>query len=311
VSTEPVRSDPKPTINLVEVGPRDGLQSESEVLPPGARAELISRLVDAGARRIEVVSFVNPAVVPQMAEAEAVLDELGPSGAGVSYIGLVLNERGLDRALATSVDEINFVVAAADGYNRSNQGVDAAVTLRAIETMVPRATEDGRSVTLTISVAFGDPYDGEVGLDRVVHIASRAAATGVREIALGDTIGVAVPTDVAARFTALQAAVPEVTLRAHFHNTRNAGLANLYAAVASGVDVFDTSVGGIGGSPFAPAAGGNVATEDALFFLSRLGMQTGQDPAAVVAVGEWLGERLARQLPAAMQRVPPWPPDQS
>jgi hydroxymethylglutaryl-CoA lyase len=311
VSTEPDRSDPKPTVNLVEVGPRDGLQSESEVLPPGARAELISRLVDAGARRIEVVSFVNPAVVPQMAEAEAVLDELGPSGAGVSYIGLVLNERGLDRALATSVDEINFVVAAADGYNRSNQGVDAAVTLRAIETMVPRATEDGRSVTLTISVAYGDPYDGEVGLDRVVHIASRAAGTGVREIALGDTIGVAVPTDVAAWFTALQAAVPEVTLRAHFHNTRNAGLANLYAAVASGVDVFDTSVGGIGGSPFAPAAGGNVATEDALFFLSRLGVQTGQDLAAVVAVGEWLGERLVRQLPAALQRVPPWPPDVS
>lgn len=308
MSSEPESSNPKSTVTLVEVGPRDGLQSESEVLAPGARAELIIRLVETGARRIEAVSFVNPAVVPQMAEAEAVLDELGPSRPDVSYIGLVLNERGLDRALSTGVDEINFVVAAADGYNQSNQGVDAASTLRAIETMVPRAIGDGRSVTLTISVAFGDPYDGEVDLDHVVEVASRAGAAGVHEIALGDTIGVAVPSDVTSRFAALMAAVPEVTLRAHFHNTRNSGLANLYAALMAGVHVFDTSVGGIGGSPFAPAAGGNVATEDALFFLTRLGVRTGYDAGAVVEVGEWLGERLGRQLPAALQRVPPWPP---
>jgi len=294
-------------VELVEVGPRDGLQSEPRVLAVGDRVDLIRRLVDAGAHRIEVASFVNPKVVPQMADPESVVAALGPAPAGVSYIGLVLNERGLQRSLETSVDEVNFVVGAADGYNRSNQGTSSAETLRAIERMTPAALEASKRVTLTISVAFGDPYDGVVSADRLVVIARRAAEAGVEEIALGDTIGVAVPRDVETAVTALRSAVPDVPVRCHFHNTRNAGLANFYAALQAGVAVFDTSVGGIGGSPFAPGAGGNVATEDAAFFLGRLGIDHGRDLEAVVAIGRWLGERLGHALPAALQSVPQWP----
>jgi hydroxymethylglutaryl-CoA lyase len=295
------------SVELVEVGPRDGLQSEDQVLDIADRVTLVRRLVDSGATRIEVASFVNPKIVPQMADAESVLEELGPSPEGVSYIGLVLNERGLHRSLETSVDEINFVVAAADGYNRSNQGVVAEETMQAIALMVPGALDAERRVTLTVSAAFGDPYDGEVATDHLAMIAERAVAVGVQEIALGDTIGTGVPTDVSAAVRALQEAVPGTAVRCHFHNTRNSGLANFYAALQAGVTVFDTSVGGIGGSPFAPGAGGNVATEDAGFFLSRLGIESGIDLDQVVAVGEWLGERLGRTLPAALQRVPDWP----
>jgi hydroxymethylglutaryl-CoA lyase len=218
-----------------------------------------------------------------------------------------LNERGLRRSLETSVEEVNFVVAAADGYNRSNQGTSSAETLRAIERMTPAALEASKRVTLTISVAFGDPYDGVVSADRLVAIARRAAEAGVEEIALGDTIGVAVPRDVETAVTALRSAVPDVPVRCHFHNTRNTGLANFYAALQAGVVVFDTSVGGIGGSPFAPGAGGNVATEDAAFFLGRLGIDHGRDLEALVATGRWLGERLGHTLPAALQSVPQWP----
>jgi hydroxymethylglutaryl-CoA lyase len=294
-------------VELIEVGPRDGLQSEELVLDVADRVELIRRLVASGAHRIEVASFVNPEVVPQMANAESVVEALEPAPAGVSYIGLVLNERGLQRSLETAVDEVNFVVAAADGYNRSNQGKTSEETLQAVEQMTSRALAAGRRVTLTISVAFGDPYDGVVGANRLAAIATRASSAGVEEIALGDTIGVAVPRDVHAAVTALQAAAPNIPLRCHFHNTRNTGLANLYAALQAGVTVFDTSVGGIGGSPFAPGAGGNVATEDAAFFLGRLGIDHGRDLDALVAVGRWLGERLGHVLPAALQRVPQWP----
>jgi hydroxymethylglutaryl-CoA lyase len=294
-------------VTLVEVGPRDGLQSEEVVLPVATRVELIRRLVVGGARRIETVSFVHPRLVPQMAEAEQVMEALGPSPHGVSHIGLVLNERGLDRALATTVDEVNFVVAAAEGYSRSNQGAAVDETMASIETMIPRAREAGRDTSLTISVAFGDPYDGEVAVGDVVGLARRAAAVGVDEIALGDTIGVATPPSVKAMVGALVGAVPDVRLRCHFHDTRNTGLANMHAAWEAGVEVFDTAVGGTGGSPFAPGAGGNVATEDAVVFLDRLGVGTTYDRDLVIATGRWLGEQLGHDLPAAHQRVPPWP----
>jgi len=294
-------------VTLVEVGPRDGLQSEAVTLSVSDRVELILRLIAAGAPRIEVASFVNPSVVPQMAGAEDVLTELGSAPPGASFIGLVLNQRGLERALSVPVDEINLVVAAADGYNRSNQGVSARETLTAVEAMIPQVKQEGRRVTLTISVAFGDPYDGAVAPEHVAEIARSATDAGVDELALGDTIGVAVPSDVDRLVTVLRVAAPEVPLRFHFHNTRNTGLANLYAALGAGVSIFDTSVGGIGGSPFAPGAGGNVATEDAVFFLNRLAITHGIDLAATVETGTWLGDRLGHRLPAALQRAPLWP----
>jgi hydroxymethylglutaryl-CoA lyase len=294
-------------VELVEVGPRDGLQSERRALGTDVKVELVRRLVAAGARRVEVVSFAHPRLVPQMSDAEAVLRELGPSPDGVSFIGLVMNQRGLERALETTVDEVNFVVAAADGYSRANQGVGREEAMEEVERMASEAQAAGRPTTLTISVAFGDPYDGEVPEAQVVALAKRAVDAGIDEIALGDTIGVAVPTTVSARIEALREGLAGVPLRCHFHDTRRSGLANVFAAVTSGVTVLDTSVGGLGGSPFAPRAGGNVATEDAIPFLARMGIATHRDLPETIAIGEWLGAELGRDLPAAHQYVEPWP----
>jgi isopropylmalate/homocitrate/citramalate synthase len=297
-----------PAVTLVEVGPRDGLQAESTVVPTAVKIELIRRAIAAGARRIEAVSFAHPQLVPQMADAEAVMTALDRDRPDASVIGLVMNRRGLDRALATSVDEVNFVVPAADGYARSNQRADSSTLMEEIESMLPAATAAGRSASVTISVAFGDPYDGRVRPDRVAALAGRAGDAGAGEIALGDTIGVAVPPDVHAVVDAVRAAVGSLPIRCHFHDTRRAGLANLYAALDHGVTVFDTSVGGIGGSPFAPRAGGNVATEDAAAFLDRLGVATGIDLDATIDLGRWLAAELGHDLPAAHQHTSPWRP---
>ncbi len=299
--------DLPPRVTLVEVGARDGLQNEDAVLATETKVELVERLRVAGLRRIEVASFVHPGRVPQMADAEAVLDALGPSPEGVSYIGLVLNRRGLERALATVVDEVNFVVGASAGFNRANAGATPEETMGEIEAMLPEASAAGRRTTVTISVAFGCPYDGEVPVATVAALAGRAAAAGASEVALGDTIGVAVPEDVARRIAAVRAAVGSVGLRVHFHDTRHTGVANVWTAIEHGVRVVDASVGGAGGCPFAPDATGNVATEDVLYLLERSGIATGVDPEQVVATGRWLGDRLGRVLPGALGRAGWWP----
>jgi hydroxymethylglutaryl-CoA lyase len=291
-------------VELVEVGARDGLQNESVVLPTEAKVELIERLAAAGSRRIEVASFVHPGRVPQMADAEAVIKAVGPSPDGSSYIGLVLNGRGLERALATSVDEINFVVGASDGFNRANVGVSPEATMTEIEMMLGQVED--RRTTVTISVAFGCPYDGTVPIDAVVDLVTRAAAAGVDEIALGDTIGVAVPTHVTAMIDAVRAAI-DVPLRGHFHDTRNTAVANAAAAYASGVTVLDASVGGAGGCPFAPNATGNVATEDLIYLFERMGVETGIDHEQTIETTRWLETKIGRQLPSAIARAGWWP----
>jgi hydroxymethylglutaryl-CoA lyase len=293
-------------VTIVESGPRDGLQAEKTILSVAERISLIEKLLGAGASRIEVASFVHPGRVPQMAGAEEILAAL-PIEGDASYSGLVLNRRGLERAFDTVVDEVGFVVAASDGYNTSNQGATVAETLGELETMIPDALADGRFASVTISVAFGCPYDGEVGAQRVADIARRVVDLGAMEIALGDTIGVAVPTDVTERLALLRAVVPDTPLRCHFHDTRGTALANAYAAMAAGVKVLDTSVGGLGGSPFAPGAGGNLATEDLVYSLDRAGIETGIDLGAVIAVGRDLGHRLGHDLDASLQHVEPWP----
>jgi hydroxymethylglutaryl-CoA lyase len=295
------------SITIVESAPRDGLQSEQRLLPAAAKVELVRRMVDAGVGRIEVASFVHPGVVPQMADAEDVVAGLGPAPDGVSYSGLVLNRRGLDRALATTVDEVGFVVAAAEGYNQANQRSPVDRTMAEIEALIPEAHDAGRFASVTISVAWGDPYDGEVPVSDVVELAKRAAAAGADEVVLGDTIGVAVPATVEELLGAIRYEVPGVALRCHFHNTRQSGLANVVAALDAGVTVFDTSVGGIGGSPFAPDAGGNVATEDLLFLASRSGLTSGIDLAATVRTARWLAEQLGHELPGSGHRLEPWP----
>jgi len=294
-------------VSIVEVGPRDGLQNEDAILATAEKVELINRLIRAGARRIETASFVHPKLVPQMADAEAVMATLGISEPQVSYIGLVLNRRGVDRALDTTVDEINFSVAATEGFSQSNQGTSVESTISSIEEMLPLVRATARPATVTISVVWGCPFEGEVPIAAVAALARRAAAAGADEIALGDTIGVAVPARVAEMIEAVRDVVDGTPLRVHFHDTRNTGVANAFAAVAAGVTTLDASVGGAGGCPFAPDATGNVATEDLLYMLERSGIASGMRLAEVADVGRWLSSLLGRELPAAVGKAGGFP----
>jgi hydroxymethylglutaryl-CoA lyase len=294
-------------IEIVEVGPRDGLQNESVSLEVDQKVEFINRLEACGVRRVEAVSFVNPRRVPQMAGAEEVMAALPPVH-GRSRIGLVLNQRGWDRAVAAGCDEANVVVCASDGFGIRNQGANVAEQVATMAAIAERrAAEGGPALSLTISVAFGDPFDGEVGQDQVAAIAREAAGLGIGEIALGDTIGVADPWTVRARIEAVRAAAPDARIRMHFHNTRNTGLANAYASIEAGVDILDASCGGIGGCPFAPAATGNIATEDLVYMLNRAGFDTGLDLDRLIETGRWIGERLGKAAPSALTRAGVFP----
>jgi hydroxymethylglutaryl-CoA lyase len=294
-------------VTIVEVSPRDGLQNESTLLSTAAKVELITRVVDAGARRVEAVSFAHPKLVPAMADAEAVMERV-PRRDGVSYIGLVLNRRGLDRALRTGVDEVNVVVGVTDTFSRRNQNMPTAEAMRQAVAVVTDARAAGLATTLTLSVAFGCPFEGEVAPERVVGLAAEAAGAGVDEIALGDTIGVGVPAQVRDLTARIRAAVGDrPPLRYHFHNTRNTGFANAYAAVLDGVDVLDASAGGIGGCPFAPKATGNIATDDLVYLLERMGVPTGWDLAALLPTAAFLSDRLGHQVPALLPRAGAFP----
>jgi hydroxymethylglutaryl-CoA lyase len=266
-----------PPVQIVEVSPRDGLQAEAAVVDTAGKLALIERLVAAGARRLEVCSFVNPKRVPQMADAEAVLAGLDLADPEVAYIGLVLNERGLDRAIAAGMREINAVVVCTDTFGERNQGVTVDGAVDAFAAIAARAGEAGIRTSATVSVAFGCPYEGEVPVERVADVARRVAEAGADEVAIADTIGAAVPADVTERVEAVRGVIGDVPLRAHFHDTRHTGVANVAAAVAAGVTTIDASLGGVGGCPFAPGATGNVATEDVVYLLHRTGHDTGLD----------------------------------
>jgi len=293
-------------LEIVEVGPRDGLQSEPDVLATPLKLELISRLVDAGVRRVEVASFVNPKRVPQMADAEAVMAGL-PKRPDVQYVGLVLNRRGFDRALAAGCTEIGMVTAATDTFAQRNQGASIEETIAAWEEIAPLARAAGIRAQVTISVSFGCPFEGEVAPARVIEIARRLAASKPVEIAIADTIGVAVPTQVTALVEQLLPALSGVPLRCHFHNTRNTAVANAYAAVMAGVHTLDSSVGGIGGCPFAPNATGNVATEDLLYMLSRSGFETGIDLGRLIETARWLQDQRGRPVPSMVSKAGGFP----
>jgi hydroxymethylglutaryl-CoA lyase len=293
-------------IEIVEVGPRDGLQSEPDIVSTETKLELIGRLVDAGVRRVEVASFVNPKKVPQMADAEAVLEKL-PRLQGVQYVGLVLNRRGFERALAAGCSEIGMVTAATDSFAERNQGASIDLTIAAWDEIAPLARAAGIRAQVTISVVFGCPFEGEVPVDRVVKIVQRLAAAEPLEIALADTIGVAVPSQVTEVVHAVQAAVPGVRLRCHFHNTRNTAVANAYAAVSAGVQTLDASVGGIGGCPFAPNATGNVGTEDLVYMLHRSGFDTGIDLDKLIETARWLEGQRGRPVPSMLSRAGGFP----
>ena len=294
-------------ITIVEVSPRDGLQNESVHLSTDAKVELITQLVDAGARRVEAVSFAHPKLVPAMADAEAVMERV-PRRDGVSYAGLVLNRRGLDRALRTGVDEVNVVVAVSDTFSWKNQNMSTEDAMRDAVSVVADARAAGLFTTLTLATAFGCPFEGEVPADRVVALAVEAAKSGVQELALGDTIGVGVPSQVRELTARTRAAVgSQPPLRYHFHNTRNTGFANAFAAVLDGVTVLDSSAGGIGGCPFAPKATGNIATDDLVYLLSRMGYSTGFDLPALLPTATFLSEQLEHETPALLPRAGVFP----
>lgn len=289
-------------IELVEVAPRDGLQNEPELLSTDTKVELVAKIIGAGVKRIEVTSFVNPKRVPQMADAEQVMAAL-PREDGVSYIGLVLNQRGFERAVKARCDEVNFVVVASDTFNRKNQGMSTDQTLSLWADIARAAKSEGIRSSATIAAAFGCPFEGEIAVKRVAEIAAQIFQSGPDEIALADTIGVGVPSQVAQLVNAVADAAPEVPLRCHFHNTRNTGIANAAAAVAAGVKTLDASVGGIGGCPFAPSATGNIPSEDLIYMLDRMGVRTGVDGPELIATAKWLADELGRDVPGLLHRA--------
>ncbi len=297
-------------IEIVEVGPRDGLQNEAEILDPATRVAFVEQLVASGIRRVETVSFVHPGRVPQMAGAEAVMagvPRTADDGSSVSHIGLVLNERGLDRAIAADVDEVNLVVITTEEFSRRNQGAGIADVVAATRRMLVRARQAGLRTTVTVSAAFGCPFEGEVTTDDVLRVVDPVLEAEPDELALADTIGVGVPADVRRLVDAVRER-SDVALRAHFHNTRNTGYANAVAAAESGVAALDASSGGFGGCPFAPAATGNIATEDLVYALSRSGFATGLDVEALTAPAAWITERLGEdEAPALLGRAGTFP----
>lgn len=289
---------------ICDVGPRDGLQNEAAVLAPAVRAELCSRLAAAGLRRIEAASFVNPRLVPQMAGAEDVFAAL-PSDTGVLFTALALNERGYARALAAGARHVNYSFAVTDEFCRRNQNSTVADCVAAGHALVRRARADGVGITVTLSCCFGCPFEGVVAPEKVEAVVEQVLREAPDEIVLADTIGVGVPTQVRRLVPPLVA--QGVVTGCHFHNTRNTGYANAVAALESGATLLDGSVGGAGGCPFAPRATGNIATEDLVYLLAGMGLETGIRLDALIEASRWLGSQLAKELPGMLAKAGGFP----
>jgi (R)-citramalyl-CoA lyase len=293
------------TVIVCDVGPRDGLQNESRLLDPIVRAELCDRLASAGLNRIEAASFVNPKLVPQMAGAEEVMAAIHRKP-GTSYAGLVLNDKGYERAVAAGVDEVHYAFAVTDEFGRRNQNATTDEGLKTALALVARARSERMPITVTLSVAFGCPFEGPVPAERVLQIVEHLMAVPPDEICLADTIGVGVPSQVkelvggARRLGA--------TVGAHFHNTRNTGYANAVAALEEGAVSLDASIGGAGGCPFAPKATGNIATEDLAYLLRGLEIDTGLNLDALIQTSQWLAGQLGKELPGMVARAGDFPP---
>jgi len=287
-------------VQIVDVGPRDGLQNEEKTLPPESRAELCDRLAATGVTRIEAASFVNPKKVPQMAGAEEVMTSIDRRP-GTSYAGLVLNEKGYERAVQAGVDEVRYAFPVTETFAHRNQNTTVADATELAERLTERARLDGIRISITLSVAFGDPFEGHVEPGQVLRIADRVAGVAPDELVLADTIGVAVPTGVRAL---VEGALGfGTTVGCHFHDTRNTGIANAAAAIEAGVTVLDSSVGGTGGCPFAPRATGNIATEDLVYLLHGMGYETGIDLDALIEVAAWMAQRLGKELPGQVYKA--------
>ena len=285
-------------VTIYEVGPRDGLQNESMVVPVEVKAEFITRLADAGLRAIEVTSFVHPRWIPQLADAEDLLAIL-PRAAGVRYPVLVPNERGLDRAMASGVTEIAVFGSATETFARRNLNRSVSESMAMFAPVIERARGEGITVRGYISMCFGDPWEGDVPMEQVVSVADQFLALGCAEVSLGDTIGVATPGHVTALIGALlSSGIQPGQLAVHFHDTYGQALANTLAALGCGITTIDASAGGLGGCPYAESATGNLATEDLVWMLDGLGIQTGVDVRKLTAVSQWMAEQLGRPSPS-------------
>ena len=294
-------------IEFVEVGPRDGLQNEPEMLSTADKLLLVTKAIDAGARRLEVASFANPKRVPQMADAEDVCAGL-PERDDVTYIGLVMNKRGADRAIATQrIDQLGVVVVATDQFAMANQGQTSDGSVRMAQDVINKANTVYLTAQATVAASFGCPFEGEVMEARVIEIAKRLSEARPVEISLADTIGVANPAHVVRLVTKVREAIAPIPVRVHFHNTRGTGLANVWAAVEAGASVVDASIGGLGGCPFAPGAAGNVASEDVVYMLERAGISTGMNLEKLIATSDWLSGVMNKKLPGLVSRAPAFP----
>ena len=294
-------------IEMVEVGPRDGLQNEKMLVSTADKLALVARAIAAGSRRIEVTSFVNPRKVPQMADADAVCAGL-PARSDVTYIGLVMNARGAERAIATGrIDQLGAVCVATDAFAIANQGQTSDESVAAAMEIVGMARSSGLTGQVTIAAAFGCPFTGPVEEDRVVEMATRLAAAEPVEIGIADTIGCGNPAQATRLVSRVREAAGGRPVRVHFHNTRGTGLANVWAAVLAGAGVVDAALGGLGGCPFAPGAAGNVASEDVVYMLERAGIATGLHLPEILAASHWLSGVMGRTLPGMAAQAPLFP----
>ncbi|WP_419849196.1 hydroxymethylglutaryl-CoA lyase [Candidatus Poriferisocius sp.] len=293
-------------IQIVEVAPRDGLQADPADLSTAQKVELIERLAAAGHTRIEATSFVSPKAVPKMADGDAVMAGV-PRSAEVSYSALALNQRGVERAIAAGVDEVCGVVVATEAFSQANQRATVAESVQRWRDISNAARASGVKTAVTVSAVCGCPYEGRVAAESVLDIVGELAETQPDELALADTIGAGVPTQVADLFAGARERAPGITLRGHFHNTRNTALANIAAAIDTGVRVFDSSLGGVGGCPFAPKATGNVATEDVVYLVHEMGYDTGLDLDALIDTTAWLETQLGHGVPSLVAKAGGFP----
>jgi hydroxymethylglutaryl-CoA lyase len=294
------------SVRIREVGPRDGFQNEPETIPTAEKIRLVDMLSGTGLKRIEVTSFVRPEVIPQLSDAEEVLEGVKRRD-GVAFSVLIPNERGLERALGLRdrFEEVNVFVSASETHNRKNVNRTIEESLNGLERTLEGAREAGLRCEGVISVSFGCPYEGEVPPDRVFAIAERLVAAGCAEIGFGDTTGMANPRQVGEFFAAARERLGEIELTAHFHNTRGQGLANVLGAMEQGIDSFEASFGELGGCPVPPGATGNVATEDVVSMLHEIGVETGIDLPALVEASRAAQDTLGRPLGSHVLRAGP------
>ena len=290
------------SVTIVEVGPRDGLQNEAEFVPTEQKIELIERLSETGLKRIEITSFVHPKAIPQLEDSEEVVKRV-QSRPGIVYSTLVPNEKGLERALAAGVKEIGLFVSASEIHNQKNVRMSIADSLRGFRNIAEKAHANGTRTRGYVVTAFGCPYEGRIPLEKVEFIVKEYQTLGVHEIALGDTTGMANPVQVSRMIQRIKPLFDKTGLALHFHDTRGAALVNIFAALQEGVTVFDGSIGGLGGCPYAPGASGNVATEDLVNMLEEMEIETGINLEKLIQCAQYAREIIKKDLPGHLIRA--------